>query len=93
VLGLWYGTGQRDPVLVGGAKALLEMKIGSWIQGIVWDLHLMGPRGPLREIQPRGTFRGAETLGRPIVPMALGARRQWIFKGDGWMNYSLFLNL
>ncbi len=39
-----------------------------------------GPRGPLREIQP-GTLFLARKTGRPIVPMAYGARKKWIFRG------------
>jgi lysophospholipid acyltransferase (LPLAT)-like uncharacterized protein len=63
----------------GGAKALLEMKTildsGDRL-GFTPD----GPRGPLREVQ-HGVLFVAQKTGRPIVPVAVGARRQWIFKG------------
>ena len=40
-----------------------------------------GPRGPLREVQP-GVLYVAQKTGRPILPIAVGAKRSWIFKGS-----------
>ncbi len=45
-----------------------------------------GPRGPLREIQP-GVLYLAQKTGRPIVPVAYGAKRRWIFKGGRWDEF------
>ncbi len=39
-----------------------------------------GPRGPLREVQS-GVLFVAQKTGRPIVPIAFGAKRRWVFKG------------
>jgi lysophospholipid acyltransferase (LPLAT)-like uncharacterized protein len=39
-----------------------------------------GPRGPLRSVQPGALFL-AQATGAPIVPVAYGARRKWLFKG------------
>lgn len=38
-----------------------------------------GPRGPLRSIQP-GVLFLAQKTGKPIVPVAYGAKKRWIFK-------------
>ena len=40
-----------------------------------------GPRGPLRQVQP-GVLVLAQMTGRPIVPVAYGARKKWIFNGS-----------
>jgi len=68
------GSSSKD-----GAKALLEMKTildtGDRL-GFTPD----GPRGPLRQVQP-GVLFMAQQSGRPIVPVAVGAKRQWVFKG------------
>lgn len=62
-----------------GAEALLELKRevddGTRV-GITPD----GPRGPLREVQP-GVLYLAQKTGAPIVPVAYGARKRWVFKG------------
>jgi len=39
-----------------------------------------GPRGPLRQVQP-GALYLAQVTGCPIVPVAFGAKKKWIFKG------------
>jgi lysophospholipid acyltransferase (LPLAT)-like uncharacterized protein len=44
-----------------------------------------GPRGPLREVH-QGVLVMARATGRPIVPVAYGARRRWVFKGS-WDEY------
>lgn len=44
-----------------------------------------GPRGPLREVQ-QGVLVMAQLAGRPIVPVAYGARRRWVFRGR-WDEY------
>jgi len=44
-----------------------------------------GPRGPLRRVQPGVLFLARKT-GLPIVPVAYGAKRRWIFKG-GWDEF------
>ncbi len=63
----------------GGVEAVFklqeEIQSGARI-GITPD----GPRGPLREVQP-GALYLAQLTGRPIVPVAYGARRKWVFKG------------
>ncbi len=62
----------------GGAEAVLELKSlvekGERI-GFTPD----GPRGPLRSVQP-GVLYLAQKTGAPIVPVAYGAKRRWIFK-------------
>lgn len=67
----------------GGAEAILELKsileTGDRI-GITPD----GPRGPLREVQPGIVFLAQKT-GLPIVPVAYGAKRRWIF--GGWDEF------
>jgi lysophospholipid acyltransferase (LPLAT)-like uncharacterized protein len=64
----------------GGMEALLQLKTildaGNRV-GFTPD----GPKGPLREVQP-GVLFLAQKLGRPIVPVAYGARRRWVFKGS-----------
>jgi lysophospholipid acyltransferase (LPLAT)-like uncharacterized protein len=63
----------------GASEALLklqdEIKAGARI-GITPD----GPRGPLREVQP-GALYLAQVTGCPIVPVAFGAKKKWVFKG------------
>jgi lysophospholipid acyltransferase (LPLAT)-like uncharacterized protein len=63
----------------GGGPAVLklrtEIESGSRI-GITPD----GPRGPLREVQP-GALYLAQATGCPIVPVAFGAMKKWVFKG------------
>lgn len=43
-----------------------------------------GPRGPLRTVQP-GVLYLAQESGAPIVPVAFGARRSWVFRS--WDEY------
>jgi len=63
----------------GASEAVLRLqdilKSGGRI-GITPD----GPRGPLREVQP-GALYLAQMTGCPIVPLAYGARKKWVFKG------------
>jgi lysophospholipid acyltransferase (LPLAT)-like uncharacterized protein len=72
-LGAVRGSSSR-----GGSEALLEMrnilKSGGRI-AFTPD----GPRGPLHHVQP-GVLFLAQKAGRPIVPVAYGAKRRWIFK-------------
>ncbi len=62
----------------GGTEAVLELKSivekGERI-GFTPD----GPRGPLREVQ-KGVLFLAQKTGRPIVPVAYGAKKRWVFK-------------
>ena len=78
-LGAVRGSSSR-----GGREAFLEMKhlltIGNRV-AFTPD----GPRGPLREVQ-QGVLVLAQMTGRPIVPVAYGARRRWVFRG-GWDEY------
>jgi len=78
-LGAVRGSSSR-----GGREAFLEMK------------HLLecgnrvaftpdGPKGPFHRVQP-GVLALAQMTGRPIVPVAYGARKKWIFKG-GWDEF------
>jgi lysophospholipid acyltransferase (LPLAT)-like uncharacterized protein len=64
----------------GGMQAILELKTflekGDRI-GFTPD----GPRGPLRQVQPGVLFLAKKT-GCPIVPLAFGAKRSWVFKGS-----------
>jgi lysophospholipid acyltransferase (LPLAT)-like uncharacterized protein len=64
----------------GGSEAVLELKTliesGDRI-GFTPD----GPRGPHRAVQP-GVLYLAQKTGRPIVPVAYGAKRRWVFKGS-----------
>ncbi len=64
----------------GGMEAVLELK------SLVEKGHRIGftpdgPRGPLRKVQP-GVLYLAQKTGCPIVPVAYGAKRRWIFKGS-----------
>jgi len=78
-LGAVRGSSSR-----GGREAFLEMKhlldIGNRV-AFTPD----GPRGPLREVQ-QGVLVLAQMTGRPIVPVAYGAKRRWLFKGS-WDEY------
>ncbi len=62
----------------GASEAVLKMQktlqSGGHV-GITPD----GPRGPLRVVQP-GVLYLAQATGCPIVPLAFGARKKWIFK-------------
>lgn len=62
----------------GGSEALLELK-SLLEKGDRIAFTPDGPRGPLRQIQP-GVLFIAQKTGRPIVPIAYGARRRWVFK-------------
>ena len=68
----------------GGVEAVRELKTiidtGDRV-GFTPD----GPRGPLHQVQP-GVLFLAQITGRPIVPVAYGAKRRWIFKG-GWDEF------
>jgi lysophospholipid acyltransferase (LPLAT)-like uncharacterized protein len=61
----------------GGMGALLELQSavesGDRV-GVTPD----GPRGPLQQVQSGALF-AAQKTGAPIVPVAFGARRKWIF--------------
>jgi lysophospholipid acyltransferase (LPLAT)-like uncharacterized protein len=61
-------------------KLKAEIESGARI-GITPD----GPRGPLREVQPGALFL-AQMTGCPIVPVAFGANRKWIFN-KGWDEF------
>jgi hypothetical protein len=78
-LGAVRGSSSR-----GGREAFLEMKdlleIGNRV-AFTPD----GPKGPLREVQ-QGVLVLAQMTGRPIVPVAYGAKRRWVFKGS-WDEY------
>jgi lysophospholipid acyltransferase (LPLAT)-like uncharacterized protein len=63
----------------GGVEALLEMK-GIVESGDRLGFTPDGPRGPLRRVQPGVVFLAQKT-GCPIVPVAYGAKKRWIFKG------------
>ncbi|HVO33603.1 MAG TPA: lysophospholipid acyltransferase family protein, partial [Elusimicrobiota bacterium] len=45
-----------------------------------------GPRGPFHEVQ-LGALFAAQQEGVPIVPVACGARRKWIFRG--WDEFQI----
>ena len=78
-LGAARGSSSR-----GGREAFLEMKRlleEGWRVAFTPD----GPRGPLHEVQP-GVLLLAQMSGRPIVPVACGAKRRWIFAG-GWDHF------
>jgi len=63
----------------GGMEALMELKdvIDSGDRvAITPD----GPRGPRCTVQP-GVLFLAQKTGCPIVPVAFGARKAWVFKG------------
>ena len=63
----------------GAGEALLklqsELKGGARV-GITPD----GPRSPFHRVQP-GALYLAQVAGCPIVPMAFGAKKKWVFKG------------
>ena len=62
-----------------GASAALRQLVEAVQSGAHLGITPDGPRGPLREIHP-GVIFVARKTGRPIVPMAFGARKKWIFK-------------
>ena len=68
----------------GASEAVLklqaELESGARI-GITPD----GPRGPLHRVQP-GALYLAQLTGRPIVPVAFGARRKWVFN-KSWDDF------
>jgi lysophospholipid acyltransferase (LPLAT)-like uncharacterized protein len=64
----------------GGAEAVLELK-GLVEKGDRVSFTPDGPRGPLRQVQP-GVLFLAQKTGRPIVPVAYGAKSRWIIKGS-----------
>ena len=69
----------RGSTTRGASEAVLKMQdeIQSGARvGITPD----GPRGPLRQVQP-GALYLAQVTGCPIVPVAFGAKKKWIFKG------------
>lgn len=68
----------------GGTEALLQMRT-IMDKGEPVAFTPDGPRGPLRQVQS-GVLIVAQMTGRPIVPIAYGAKRRWIFKG-GWDEY------
>jgi lysophospholipid acyltransferase (LPLAT)-like uncharacterized protein len=64
----------------GGMEAVLELR--SFLEkGDKISFTPDGPRGPLRTVQPGVVFLAQKT-GCPIVPVAYGAKRRWIFKGS-----------
>lgn len=67
----------------GGTEALFEMLQAGQKNtriGITPD----GPRGPLRQVKP-GALYLAQKTGLPLVPIAFGAKKAWVFKG--WDEY------
>ena len=64
----------------GGADAVREI-LTALEAGDRVSITPDGPRGPLRQVQP-GILLVAQKTGRPIVPVAYGARRRWVFKGS-----------
>ncbi len=64
----------------GGTEAMLELKT-LLEKGDRISFTPDGPRGPLREVQPGVVFLAQKT-GVPIVPIAWGAKRRWVFKGS-----------
>lgn len=68
----------------GGTEAVLEtmslLEAGHSV-GFTPD----GPRGPYHQVQPGVLFLAKKT-GRPIVPVAYGAKRRWVIKG-GWDEF------
>jgi len=69
----------------GGTQAARELI--RWVEngervGVTPD----GPRGPRGEVQ-EGVLYLAQKTGRPIVPVAYGAKRAWIFKS--WDQFML----
>jgi lysophospholipid acyltransferase (LPLAT)-like uncharacterized protein len=78
-LGAVRGSSSR-----GGTEALLQMKerLESGYRVVFTP---DGPKGPLRRVQP-GVLYLAQKTGRPIVPMAYGAKRRWVFRG-GWDEF------
>jgi lysophospholipid acyltransferase (LPLAT)-like uncharacterized protein len=78
-LGTVRGSSSR-----GGREAFLEMK-DLLESGNRVAFTPDGPRGPLREVQ-QGVLVLARMTGLPIVPLAYGAKRRWLFKGS-WDEY------
>ena len=64
----------------GGTEAVLELKT-LVEKGDRVSFTPDGPRGPLRQVQP-GVVYLAQKTGCPIVPVAYGANRRWVFKGS-----------
>jgi hypothetical protein len=63
----------------GGMEALIQLK-SALESGVRVSITPDGPRGPSRQVQPGAPYL-AQVTGRPIVPVAYGARRAWVFKG------------
>jgi lysophospholipid acyltransferase (LPLAT)-like uncharacterized protein len=61
----------------GGVGAMLEVQ-DALQEGARVGFTPDGPRGPLHSIQP-GVLFVAQKTGLPIVPVAFGAKRKWIF--------------
>jgi lysophospholipid acyltransferase (LPLAT)-like uncharacterized protein len=75
-----FGLGAvRGSSSKGGSEALLQMKT-LLDQGTRVAFTPDGPRGPLRQVQP-GVLYLAQKTGRPIVPVAFGAKKKWVFRG------------
>jgi lysophospholipid acyltransferase (LPLAT)-like uncharacterized protein len=73
-LGAVRGSSSR-----GGGTALLKMhELLNHGQRVAFTPD--GPKGPLRQIQPGVLFLARKT-GCPIVPVAFGAKKKWIFRG------------
>lgn len=68
----------------GGAAAMLQM-MAMLESGGNLGFTPDGPRGPLHQVQPGALFL-AQKSGRPIVPVAYGAKRRWVMKGS-WDEY------
>jgi len=63
----------------GGLEALREIQ-RALTDGARVGFSPDGPRGPVRKVQS-GVLYAAQKTGLPIVPVAYGARKRWIFKG------------
>ena len=70
----------RGSTSKGGTEALLQMR-SLMDTGDQIAFTPDGPRGPLRQVQS-GVLFVAQKTGRPIVPVAVGAKRHWLFKGS-----------
>lgn len=78
-LGAVRGSSSR-----GGTQAILEMK-DLLEAGDRVAFTPDGPRGPFHRVQPGVLYLALKT-GRPIVPVAYGAKRCWVFRGS-WDEY------